>query len=110
MLKSVGRCDCGAIKGNRDGPTGGREPLGGGSGNQCLRIVQIDSLVGNPVHLSPGQAVFPDHVPAHCADHGERLLAEGTRRLPRVFLHVLGEVPPVNVGGAADGTHTRAAT
>ena len=63
----------------------------------------VSPRVGDPVHLLPGQAVRHVHVPAHVVGDRERLLANGARRLPRVLLHVLGEVPALGVGGAADG-------
>ena len=50
------------------------------------------------------------HVSAHAAEHGERLQADGARRLPRVLLHVLGEVPAVAVGDATGGADVGTAT
>ena len=51
-----------------------------------------------------------DHVSAHVGDHGVRLLAERAGGFARVFLHVLGEVAAVGVGGAADRTAVGAAS
>ena len=72
-------------------------------------LVVLPGVVGEPADLLPGHAVRPDHVSAQCEGHGERLLAEGTRRLARVPLHVLGEAAAVCVAGAADRADVRAA-
>ena len=59
--------------------------------------------MGDPIHLLLRQPVLLHHVRPHVGHPGERLLTEGTSRLARVLLHVLGEVAPVAVGDAADG-------
>ena len=69
-----------------------------------LRVVGLE--VGDAVHLLPGHLVGVDHVPAPVVVGGERLLADGTRRLARVLLHVLGEAATVGVGGAAHRART----
>ena len=64
---------------------------------------RVGPLVGDPVYLLPGHDVHVPHVPAQVVHGGVRLLADGTRRLPQVLLHVFGKVPLLAVGDAADG-------
>ena len=59
-------------------------------------------LPGHPVHILLRHSVRVDHVPAHVVGHGERLLADGASRLPRVPLHVSHETAAVSVGESAD--------
>ena len=67
-------------------------------------------LIGDSVHILPGQPVQRPHVSPETPGGGELQLAEGTRRLPGVLLHVLGEVQAVGVAGPADWTRADAAT
>lgn len=55
-------------------------------------------LVGHSVHLLLGEAMFVDHVSAHCAHDGELPVTDGTARLAEMFLHVGVEVHLIVAG------------